>query len=467
MIMPDIPSNGNREMIPFSKLILDKKNPRLLGEQPSQQETIRTMLRRHGDEIAELADHIVRNGRDPADLFRIIPELDDSGKDTGSYIVVDGNRRLTAYRVLETPELIPQDLKSSLRKKFVDLSNEFDGPPNNELCVLYPNRQTANPFVELAHRGKLGGAGRSQWSGMAGAYFDKENARQLRPEVDVLELVRASGKLSPKAQEKASSDSFPISTLQRIVEDAGARKHIGLSLDKEGVKTPFPRDEVLKPLVKVVEDLATNKQNSRTLNNAAALEAYAASVARDYAPNETRRSERAVAISELNKPQTEQKPRAKPSPAQVPRTKLVPSEFQLELKSRRLEYLLDQMKKVNINTMPDVGGILLRVFVEWSVEEYIRSHNVPMGKSAKGDRTNRRLLTVVEEMNKRGHATTDQLKAIKNAASNDKSIINMETLHGYVHNPSQIATTLDVRQGWDQLEEFLNLLHASYIRTIQ
>ena len=414
--------------------------------------------------IVGLARHILENERDLSDLFRVIEEKRQRNVKTGKYIVLDGNRRLTVYKILETPELLPSSLPRKFATQLKGLSKIFRGPPGEELCVVYPNRETANQFIELAHRGKQEGAGRSNWTGLAGAFFDQKNGETPRPGLDAYGFVQARSDLplDPK---------FPVTTLERMLQSLSVQTALGIGIDGSGaVTSSLPKEETFTRLERLVSDVATGKQTSRSLNKADALEDYAKSLGQTFGTiessghNAIQRPLKDLSESAPNPttPEASSQSAGTETKEERPRTHLIPKQLELSLENKRLKSLLRQGKKLNIKNLPDVGGIFLRVFIEWSVEEYIRQHNVQIGKPSKNDRANRRLLKVVGEMEQRGHATGDQLKGIRTAASSKNSIINMETLNGYVHNTSFKATTLDVRQAWDQLEEFMELLHTSY-----
>ena len=100
--MENVDDTSQEKVIPVSQLLLDVQNPRLPDIQTNQREAIRTMVAGLGDKIIALAKHMQENGPNPASLLIVIP----SGDETGRYIVLDGNRRLTALKILEMPALV-------------------------------------------------------------------------------------------------------------------------------------------------------------------------------------------------------------------------------------------------------------------------------------------------------------------------------------------------------------------------
>ena len=106
------------DKIDIDKLLLDVENPRLPAIAKNQREAISLMCRTRGKEILNLAEHVVENGFDPSTLMMVVPT-----KETPiQYIVVDGNRRLTALKILETPEILTDEFTKNEIKKIKRLS---------------------------------------------------------------------------------------------------------------------------------------------------------------------------------------------------------------------------------------------------------------------------------------------------------------------------------------------------------
>ena len=65
----------------------------------------------------------MRNGLDPGDSFYVIPDDDEDG----AYVVVDGNRRLAALKVLNNPDLLNgTKLGESVKKRLREATGDFE-----------------------------------------------------------------------------------------------------------------------------------------------------------------------------------------------------------------------------------------------------------------------------------------------------------------------------------------------------
>ena len=142
------------EDIPVSRLRLDLKNPRLPDIQTSQIEALRLIAHLQGEKLLALAKHIATYGLNPAEKFIVIPD------DQDQYIVLDGNRRLTALRLLETPNIVEGYISESSFAQLKKLSASFSKSPVGEApCIVFVDNEQADPWIELIHDGESGGAG--------------------------------------------------------------------------------------------------------------------------------------------------------------------------------------------------------------------------------------------------------------------------------------------------------------------
>ena len=87
--------------IPVNQLLVDTQIPDFPKHNPVEDEAIQLMIKSQGSKIIALAHHLADNGTNPASLPIIIPSNDKDDR----YYVLDGNRRLSALRLLERPEL--------------------------------------------------------------------------------------------------------------------------------------------------------------------------------------------------------------------------------------------------------------------------------------------------------------------------------------------------------------------------
>lgn len=95
-----------KENINVDKLMINPENYRF-DEVENQSEAIKLMLEEKGEEILSLAKHIFENGLDKAKDSRVLEIKKDL------YLVLDGNRRVTAIKCMLDTSLIKSDSVTS------------------------------------------------------------------------------------------------------------------------------------------------------------------------------------------------------------------------------------------------------------------------------------------------------------------------------------------------------------------
>src|SRR5690606_32955486 len=160
----------NIQSIPLSLLKLDQENVRFGSDiAQNQREAIELIMSDPEDarKILKLAEHISLYGLDPTENQLVTPDGE------GNYIVLEGNRRLTALKLLQKPDLCPVE---RLVKNFFDARNNIIGEfPEEFQCSVVSSREEGDKWVELKHTGQNAGIGRVNWDS---DIRDERRARQ-------------------------------------------------------------------------------------------------------------------------------------------------------------------------------------------------------------------------------------------------------------------------------------------------
>lgn len=443
-----------REEVTLSQLLLDVKNPRLPQVQASQREAVRTMARTLAGKFVALAQHIVERGLSLGDLPIIMP----SEEDADYYVVLDGNRRLSVLRALETPELVAGVLTPAGMKKFTGLSARYKkNPSESMLCVVVDSRAEADPWIQLRHRGESGGAGLARWDGIQGARYDARVGKVL-PQLEVLNFVREHPEIGSDIIEKL--ESFPITTLERLIKDRDIRHRIGLDLTGGEVRTRYSAEEIIKPLRKMVGDLASGKITVTDLKRKEQRLKYAAEFGGDDLPDPAKagplRPLKDLPASTQAKPDKKKAKKKGAAPASPERDTLVPTGCVLTISVDRIEAVYRELQKLNADAYRNIAAVMLRVFTEWTIEAYIDRENLRSGLTQDQKRSlSKRLILVLDHLEKTGVMSKAELKPIRVEANNKDSLIAIETLHAYVHNLGFKPKPSELRETWDRLEPLM------------
>lgn len=235
-------------VIPLDKIKLDKENVRFGNDvAESQLEAIKLMLSDPEDakKILRLAEHIVQHGLDPTELQLVMPD------EEGNFVVLEGNRRLTALKLLQRPDLCPADRSY---KGFLRAHNKLpDGIPQYLQCSVVPDRASGDMWIELKHTGENRGVGRVGWNS---DIRDERRARTTGIQ-SIGRQIRNLIKDNPDHfSAKAAIDCIEIdvTTLTRIFSSAYAQATFYLKIENK-ILTPQLPLEHIAPAVEFMLDM--------------------------------------------------------------------------------------------------------------------------------------------------------------------------------------------------------------------
>lgn len=131
-------SNRNIEYIRLDQLNLDFENPRLPIQAKNEAEIIEWML--EDASIIELMLAIGQNDFFVGEALLVIPNS------SGKYTVVEGNRRLTALKLLQSPQLATLH-----KRKIVEVLNETSKRPTEIPCIVFSQRTEILKYLGYRH----------------------------------------------------------------------------------------------------------------------------------------------------------------------------------------------------------------------------------------------------------------------------------------------------------------------------
>ena len=173
-------------VIPVASLLVDELNPRLTQPSSGQKNAIRALAIVQGRKLQALAEDIVEHGLSPGDLTIVMP----FGGGGDRYVVLDGNRRLTALRVLEIPDLLADAVPKRVYNAIRRMAATYRDSPIKEIhCVVFDNRDEANHWIELRNAGERGGAGPVQWGSDETDRFRTRTGGQANFATQVLDFL--------------------------------------------------------------------------------------------------------------------------------------------------------------------------------------------------------------------------------------------------------------------------------------
>lgn len=274
---------------------LDKNNPRINQEFKKEKEQIIYLI--ENEDILKVAEEIIQQSN--FFYFEKILLL----KEKHLFKVIEGNRRIAALKVLQTPALSPEKYKS----KFIELSskakkkNLFKNIP--VLIFNKNNLKEADRYIARKHSGGF----TKSWSRTNKINYIKslinkntsleELSNQTGLSTNEISLMISSDDLwrIAKAIEfgdsisyKDASTKIPISTIQRLLPEM--TPFLNLKFSELGkLKIKSTKKEFTKAYKKIISDIISKKTDSRKLNTSEERRLYFESLS-SYKPDPKKRS---------------------------------------------------------------------------------------------------------------------------------------------------------------------------------
>jgi hypothetical protein len=119
----------------------------------------------------------------------------------------------------------------------------------------------------------------------------------------------------------------------------------------------------------------------------------------------------------------------------------------------RANDILHELRKLEVEPFRNAVSVLFRVFLEFSVEEYMTRRAVPGVTNA--DKLYQKIKAVTKHMEANGIMTKKDLMAANKAANDPNSMFSTVQLNAYVHNQNFYPSASELKTSWDNLEPFI------------
>jgi hypothetical protein len=423
--------------VPIAQLKLDAENPRLDSFPKSQRDALRTMLTLQSEKLLNLAEDIVEYGSlNPAERTIVTPD----STEVGQYVVLEGNRRVAALRLLANPTLADGVVPERVLGKLKKLHESFQKSPITEIdVVVFDDPEDAVHWLDVRHRGQMAGKGIVEWSA---SDIERWEARRGKPSVELqlLDLLAARDAISDSVRHSITREG--ITTFRRLLGTPEVREKLGLKLDRQArkVEFTFPEAEVLKGLAKIVSDIATGKISSRTLGSKTDRVDYIGALPKSRLPDPSTvlpapRLVPPVVPPPLSTGFASTRPRGARQARE--RTTVFPRSPKITIADPRLRRIYDELASIDAEKFTNAGAVLLRVFLELSLDRYIDKYQVQCNsKPGRDPSLTQKLEGVANFMEAKQILTKAQIRPVRRAVNDDNIAASINSFHDYVHNPN-------------------------------
>jgi hypothetical protein len=455
--------------IAIKDLLLWDENARFPEEyfKKTENELIEYFLNRKDLKVDDLAKEIA-NEFDLPQLEKIVV-LEMNGKN----IVLEGNRRLAAYKLLINPTLTKRvDLKKSFeeQKKRISIDENFILEAN-----VTTDKDEGLRFVDRKHNK---GNNEIGWGEPERRNFAIRRSHGKVKDVLRVELANAVKKLSlPDAIKEAVLGKGYVTTFYRIVDSAAARKKLGYEILEDG-QININDQKVFDDLLKIIAFNVWNKKDfsggdvdSRSLNKIDAIETYVKKIQQKSVANIDKEIKKRTKEDLFGGQTLISESRGRSKQLSVLRKHLIISS--LYIPARRVNDIYDELKrKLDVDNTPNAVAVLFRVFLECSVDCYIEKYKILVkddiqlaGKILKVvDHLEDLLARKYLQENKILKPTADDLKKAKQkvklkeirkvATKDNNSILSVTTFHDFVHDHKSSPIPSELKKYWENLDSF-------------
>ena len=382
-----VSSAMKREDIPISKLLLDAENPRH-GTVMDQAAALERLVVIRPEHLRNLAKDIAEKGLHPGIDFLVYPN------GNGNFVVLDGNRRLAAIKLLTQPKTAPSAWTP------IDIDGIVDAESLETLrCTIFETREEGRPWVERMHTGQMGGVGVVQWPPIAQHHFSPRNDQRGRGAAALAWLssrTETSAADTHAAIEKVENE---VTTFGRFVQTTAVRPILGYDFKGSELE---PNDGVSEDvlygrLIAAVKDLAGGKDVNDLRDQEQRIE-YAHSLAGSTPSEESEPDADGEQPPKEHKEPTDEKPPGETDSQEMgsegdddtdkkpktPRSRKpkTPPKFVLEsplpeVFKPRIVRISEELCRLEVHEMPNAVAVLLRLLIEMTTEQCRREESLP------------------------------------------------------------------------------------------
>ncbi|MFA7662386.1 MAG: hypothetical protein WCX88_00515 [Patescibacteria group bacterium] len=383
-------------------------------------------------------------------------------------IVVEGNRRITVYKLLNNPELAPNDVLKDFfikEKKEISINNDFLFD-----CIVTDNLSESFRYIERKH---LKGNNEVDWGEQERTNHNVRRGNATQKEefkVAVAKIIKELD-LPEELKENILGHGF-VTNFWRIIDSSVVWKKYGISFKKDGGLEI--KDKSFTNHLKVIiwnvlqkEDFSGNKIDSRTLNTNKEKETYLNSIS-DKDVNKVSGEIKSHTKGDLFGGKSIDTAKGlkggKSNPKSILRCYLIPKICILNIYETKINNIYCELKNDLVlgdskKAVPNAVGVLFRVFLEISIDYFADKKGFSFNPDTK---LAGKITIVADYMEKNKFAVSKQLKNIRKVATDHNSILAIENFHEYVHSYKSQPSPSDLKLKWDNLQEFFEILWGSF-----
>ena len=173
-------------------------------------------------DVVNLAIDLLDYGPSPGEPIWVTADP----RDPGRQVVLEGNRRVCALKLMDNPRLADQTVVAS---QFTDLAKQFANKPIRTMeAALFPTRQDAQHFIDLRHMRGRDGVGLEKWRSLAKERSQPGWSGRVRRSLFTLDYLDDDtdefGDVGAVIEAKST-------TVDRVLNNPAMRNVLGVNID--------------------------------------------------------------------------------------------------------------------------------------------------------------------------------------------------------------------------------------------
>ncbi len=450
--MAAAPKNG---MYKVARISLDPLNYRH-SKVKNDVEAMKLLLDDRKHKVLDLAEDIIRMGKmDPTN--RLIVREDK--KNPGFYTVLEGNRRITALKVLANPSIAHGTPDSAA---FTKLSKEFLKNPLREVdCVELPPKE-AKEWIRRRHYKGQGGAGSLDWDAIARARSDADEGNYAKW-LAVANFLEGQGYDVAPMVEKIANKS---TTVDRVLSSRHLKQILGVSVQTDGSVVFDNGDttagaELLERLMSemgdksFVETIVSNADQQETFLKK--FESYGVKKTEEKSKSDKKGSGSGKGTEE-DKGEGEETSQGKKSGKTAKgKTRKFLADKGLEIELVAMSNFYEELKKLIVEKNKHVSAAMLRVFFDKATSCFLLELKVPHPGSKKWDDFDVNLKTKVGAVLgiiDAGKKNKELKYARQIADGGHGHIHTLDLLNDYIHHHKALPVGSELITIWDRFHPY-------------
>jgi len=422
----------------------------------TEKKLIEYFLSKKGFKLAELAEEVVSEFDLPQLEKLVIYELN------GKNIVLEGNRRLAVYKLLDNPELTDN---AKLKNKLIGLKSRIKINDNFKLeCLITKDKDQGLRYIDRKH---LRGNNEVSWGDNERAHHNARRGNASQKELLKVAITKRMKDLDfpEELKEQVLGHGF-VTTFWRLIEQNPAWSIFGFSLDDNGKLQTKDKDFDEKLKVIIFDVLQKGKFNNKLFSrlNTKEIENYLKQITKDdykRVADEIKKQTKTDLFGKESASVPKNNGANRSIPKSSLRNYLIPKTCVLQIQETKINNIYCELKNDLLiddskNAVPNAVGVLFRVFLEISLDHYAKMNSHGFKKN---DTINQKISWVVKSLENKKYDKKKFNNINKvGSATGQKSYLSIENFHEYVHSTTTQPSSSELKSKWDNLQDFFEIL---------